>query len=767
MSSRVQGDKGARVSGRVTPSKLRRGAVVAVDGVLAVGTGALGGLFATGAASAAAPTPGWTGLQAPLPTGPDAPQTNPTAKMIQESCSSPVTCVDVGSYMDSGSTQHGLLETYAGGSWSALEVPLPGDAAPGGFSKALGTSCAVDGSCVAVGNYLTTGGGDASFVDTLSGGHWSALEAPLPSDAAGGSSAGAFLKSVDCVSAGSCVAVGSYRNTGGAEVGFIDTLASGHWSSQVAPHPAGAAGSTLVVLESVSCPSVGACAAGGLYENASSRPQGDLLSQMANGSWTALDTPLPADAATGAGAASLIGTSTPSPQAVSCGPSVCEAVGAYADTSGKARGLLERLSGGTWSGTEAPQPANAGPESNQNTQLGAASCTFDGCAVTGFYQDAATGQRPLIDTVNAAGAATATEGPQPTDMASGSSVHAALSAVSCLSLNQCTAVGSYANSAGRTVALIDSLSAGTWTNAPAALPSNAASGASARSELTAVSLTPGGGAAQAGGDFNDGAGNQQPLVNAYTPPEGYWTNASDGGIFSYGNAVFHGSAGSLRLNAPVVGMAATPGDGGYWEVATDGGIFSYGDANFYGSTGSLHLNKPVVGMAATPDGGGYWFVASDGGIFSYGDANFYGSTGSIHLNQPVVGMAATPDGKGYWLVATDGGIFSYGDANFYGSTGSIHLNQPVVGMAASATGNGYWLVASDGGIFTYGDAVFHGSSGSLVLNKPIVGMMSTFDGAGYWLVASDGGIFSYGNAGFQGSAGSLHLNAPMVGGTPT
>ena len=54
-------------------------------------------------------------------------------------------------------------------------------------------------------------------------------------------------------------------------------------------------------------------------------------------------------------------------------------------------------------------------------------------------------------------------------------------------------------------------------------------------------------------------------------------------------------------NAPVVGLAATPDGGGYWLVASDGGIFSYGDAHFYGSTGSLHLNAPIVGMAATPE----------------------------------------------------------------------------------------------------------------------------------------------------------------------
>jgi hypothetical protein len=81
----------------------------------------------------------------------------------------------------------------------------------------------------------------------------------------------------------------------------------------------------------------------------------------------------------------------------------------------------------------------------------------------------------------------------------------------------------------------------------------------------------------------------------------------------------------MVLNKPVVGMAATPDGKGYWEVASDGGIFSYGDAAFFGSTGGMVLNKPVVGMAATPDGKGYWEVASDGGIFSYGDAAFFGA----------------------------------------------------------------------------------------------------------------------------------------------
>jgi hypothetical protein len=245
----------------------------------------------------------------------------------------------------------------------------------------------------------------------------------------------------------------------------------------------------------------------------------------------------------------------------------------------------------------------------------------------------------------------------------------------------------------------------------------------------------------------------QPIVGMAATPDGrgYWMVAADGGIFTFGDAGFYGSAGALPLNKPVVGMAATPDGRGYWLVASDGGIFTYGDAGFYGSAGALPLNKPVVGMAVTPDGHGYWLVASDGGTFTYGDAGFYGSAGALPLNKPVVDMAATPDGRGYWLVASDGGIFTYGDAGFYGSAGALPLNRPVVGMARTASGHGYWLVASDGGIFTYGDAAFLGSAGALPLDRPVVGTAMTPNGIGYWLVASDGGLFTYGDAPYLGS----------------
>ena len=749
----------------MTPSKLRRSAVIAVDGVLAVGAGALGGLFATGAASAAAPTPGWTPTPSPLPGSTAA---NPDMTFESESCLSAVFCAAVGTYHDSGSNNQGLLDVLSGGSWSATEAPLPSDARANPDAIFFSVDCPSPGSCVAVGGYKNSAGGSEGVIDTFSAGHWSTMEVNGPAGADTGANAGTFLKSVSCPDPGDCVAGGTYSTGGGSgAVGLIESLTGGQWTAETAPQPSDANANQDVTLAAVSCPSAGACVADGQFRTSSSGTALEIL-QQSGSSWTATTAPVPGDSATG----SAENVQVPFSEVglgvgLSCTTSTCELIARYATGSGGHAGLLDSLTGGAWSAATAPLPANAQTGASESVSLIGVSCPVVGgdCVGVGQYLDGSGGHRSLVETVTA-GVPSGQEAPQPSDQAGTS--NAALIAVSCLAGDACTTVGIYRDNSGsgNDVGYFDTLSGGTWSALRSPVPAGAATGASAQSLPISISCTSRG-ACDAAGDYSDGSGNQQGLLEAYTPPEGYWTDASDGGIFTYGNAVFHGSMGGQHLNAPMVGMAQTPGPGGYWLVASDGGIFSFGNATFHGSTGSLHLNKPVVGMAATPDGGGYWLVASDGGIFNYGDAGFYGSAGSIPLNKPIVGMAATPDGHGYWLVASDGGIFTYGDAAFYGSRGGQPLNKPIVGMAADASGLGYWLVASDGGIFTYGDAGFHGSSGGIVLNKPIVGMMSSFDGAGYWLVASDGGIFSYGDTGFEGSAGSLHLNAPMVGGTPT
>ncbi len=228
---------------------------------------------------------------------------------------------------------------------------------------------------------------------------------------------------------------------------------------------------------------------------------------------------------------------------------------------------------------------------------------------------------------------------------------------------------------------------------------------------------------------------------------GYHVTAADGGVFSFGDAPFHGSLGGTTLAEPIVGIAPVRagrgGDTGYRLVAADGGVFTFGDATFHGSLGHLRLNAPVVGMAPTPSGRGYLLAAADGGVFTFGDATFHGSLGHLRLNAPIVALAATPSGRGYLLAAADGGVFTFGDATFHGSLGDRHLNAPIVALAATPSGRGYLLAAADGGVFTFGDAAFHGSSPTGGGDNPVVALAavpvaagSTSSPPGYWLLRS-------------------------------
>ena len=87
--------------------------------------------------------------------------------------------------------------------------------------------------------------------------------------------------------------------------------------------------------------------------------------------------------------------------------------------------------------------------------------------------------------------------------------------------------------------------------------------------------------------------------------------------------------GAIHLESSIVGVAATPTGNGYWLVAADGGVFTFGDATFHGSLGAIHLKSPIVGVAPTTTGNGYWLVAADGGVFTFGDATFQGSLGAM------------------------------------------------------------------------------------------------------------------------------------------
>jgi poly-gamma-glutamate synthesis protein (capsule biosynthesis protein) len=57
-------------------------------------------------------------------------------------------------------------------------------------------------------------------------------------------------------------------------------------------------------------------------------------------------------------------------------------------------------------------------------------------------------------------------------------------------------------------------------------------------------------------------------------------------------------------------MASSPSGAGYWSVARDGGVFTFGDAPFHGSAaGRLPAGTAAVALEVATAGSGYWIVA--------------------------------------------------------------------------------------------------------------------------------------------------------------
>ncbi len=278
------------------------------------------------------------------------------------------------------------------------------------------------------------------------------------------------------------------------------------------------------------------------------------------------------------------------------------------------------------------------------------------------------------------------------------------------------------------------------------------------------------------GNYQSSVSAAQPLTITTQSNHGYWLVGSDGGIFAFGSAQFHGSTGSLTLQRPVVGITPTADRAGYWLVASDGGVFAYGDAGFYGSlpglglapagtSGSVpKLSAPIVGMVPSSDGGGYYMVASDGGVFAFGDAHFAGSCPGIGGCQgSAVAVMTDTSGNGYWLVTSTGNVYTFGDAAYYGAPGS--QGSPVTSAVRTPDGAGYWILLANGTVYSYGDARYLGGASGLGGIDPATAIFATADGGGYWVATANGAVNNYGDAPNDGGMATAHLNAPIIAAT--
>jgi len=57
---------------------------------------------------------------------------------------------------------------------------------------------------------------------------------------------------------------------------------------------------------------------------------------------------------------------------------------------------------------------------------------------------------------------------------------------------------------------------------------------------------------------------------------------------------------------------------GYWLLASDGGVFTFGDARFFGAGSNGHA---ISALAPAGSGRGYWLLSGDGATMPYGDVS--------------------------------------------------------------------------------------------------------------------------------------------------
>ena len=269
------------------------------------------------------------------------------------------------------------------------------------------------------------------------------------------------LVSVSCGSADDCSAVGDYYD-GSGQQGVVVTETDGSWSAAKADLSAlSPAGDPNVRLNSVSCASAGNCSAVGYYADSSSRTQGLLLTE-AGGRWSAARADLSA----------LNPVTDPyfivDLSAVSCASAGnCSAVGNYVEGSDQNQGLLLTQTGGRWSAAKADL-STLSPAPGVVLNLSSVSCASAGnCSAVGNYQDTSSHQHGLLLTQTSGSWSAATADLSALSPAVDPRV--VLSAVSCASAGNCSAVGTYFDSSGLERGLLLTQTDGRWSAATADL----------------------------------------------------------------------------------------------------------------------------------------------------------------------------------------------------------------------------------------------------------------------------------------------------------
>jgi hypothetical protein len=365
---------------------------------------------------------------------------NPTGAKSSElrgvSCVSATACTAVGQYTSASGVMLALVEIWNGSEWKEQAVSAPSGAKASGFKS---VSCVSATMCTAVGQYTSSSGSVLALVEGSNGSEWKEQLAPNPAGARASS-----LEGVSCSSAVRCAAVGTYTNGSGVAVTSIDGWNGLEWTIQPSSNPVGASASDL---RAVSCVGFPLCMATGSSTGASSLATN--ISETWQAGWSLQATPNPA----GATASYMAGPSAGGTHVSCSSPIACVGVGFYVSASGGEGSLAERWNGSEWSIQTTPGPVGA----SESYLHGVSCASSSACTAVGYYEGGSGPWLTLAEHWNG------TEWSiQPTPSVTGAS-GSELYDVSCVSATACVAVGWYVNGAGTNVTLAERWNGSEWS----------------------------------------------------------------------------------------------------------------------------------------------------------------------------------------------------------------------------------------------------------------------------------------------------------------
>jgi hypothetical protein len=356
--------------------------------------------------------------------------------------------------------------TAQGGTWgTAAEIPGSNRLNHGGQASIGTVSCASSTNCGAGGSYTSGFSSTApivqAFVVDKTANIWRRAE-EVPGTAALNTGGNAKINSVSCPAPGDCSAGGYYTDaSSGHQQALVVTETGGTWgNAEEVPGSGALNAGGAARIDSVSCGAAGDCSAGGQYASKTVDGISSVQAFVVNetgGTW--------GKAAEVPGTAALNGGGYATVNAVSC-PSAgnCSAGGSYTTAAPVTQAFVIDETGGTW-GKARVVPGSAALNKHGLAQINAVSCPSAGnCSAGGFYLDASFDTQAFVVSESGGtwGSAEEIPGSAALDRHAPGAV---ADSVSCGAPGDCSATGSYTDSAGAQQAFVADQSAGAWGSA--------------------------------------------------------------------------------------------------------------------------------------------------------------------------------------------------------------------------------------------------------------------------------------------------------------